>query len=288
MDDTALPLTIRDVKPAPLAIRLTGTRADGLPNGFHTGGAWLLDGEVWKPLDGRPYANCEYHYPTDEIDALEAMAGEPLFPHNWRVEEVNGRRFLVRKRAHIVGQDIEYRHLSKEQVLLVEQGIREFNRRGWEVNDEIQLGIDPDTYELFLVDLSTAMYRPPEQRKGCFAPDEDHRIYQFFRACGCDWLVTLREAAYRIISHMDNLIARAQKRREGFVHVYASFNRPISSMWASFPCEVEFVHNERANWKKAIPHTWVVAQEPLDDETISKYELTWGWSPVHDPKLQWS
>lgn len=283
-----LPLTIRDVRPAPYAIRLTGQRADGLPNGFHTGGAWLVDDEVWKPLDGRPYANCEYHYPTDEVEALEAIAGEPLFPRNWRIEEANDRRFLVRKRAHIIGQDVEYHDLSKEQVLLVEQGIREFNRRGWEVNDEIQLGIDPDTYDLFLVDLSTACYRPPEQRKGCYAPNDERRIFCFFKECGCDWLVTLREAAYRVISHMEDLLERARKRCEGFVHIYGSFNRPISSLWASFPCEVYFVDNERANWEKAIPHTWVVSQEPLDDETIRRYELTWGWSPVHDPQLQWS
>jgi hypothetical protein len=280
-----LPLSIRDVKPTPLAIRLTGIRADGLPNGFHTGGAWLVveTDEVWKPLDGRPYANCEYHYPTDEVEALEAMAGEPLFPRNWRVEEVNGRRFLVRKRAHIVGQDIEYRHLSKEQVLMVEQSIREFNRRGWEVNDELQLGIDPDTYELFLVDLSTAMYRPPEQRKGCYVPDEERRIKQFFKECGCDWLVTLREAAYRVINNLEiNLIECIEKKREGFVHVYASFNRPIDSMWADFPCEVEFIHNDWTNWEQAIPHTWIVAQELLDEEISKKYELIWGWSPVSD------
>ena len=91
------PLSIRDVSPSPGAVRLTGTRQDGLPDGMHTGGAWLCGEEVWKSLDGRPYANAECHYSTLEADVLEEMADKPLFPRNWRIEEANGRRFLVRE-----------------------------------------------------------------------------------------------------------------------------------------------------------------------------------------------
>jgi hypothetical protein len=65
---TTLPLSIRDVAPGPDFTRLTGTRPDGLPDGVHTGGAWLSpDGrEVWKPLDARPYANADGHIPASE------------------------------------------------------------------------------------------------------------------------------------------------------------------------------------------------------------------------------
>lgn len=80
---TPLPLSIRDVGPHPDAVRLTGMRSDGLPDGVHTGGAWLWGQHgIFKPLDGRPYANAKNHYPTDELTVLELMAGQPLFPRS--------------------------------------------------------------------------------------------------------------------------------------------------------------------------------------------------------------
>ncbi len=52
--DSPLPLPIRAIGPHPDAVRLRGTRADGLPDGVHTGVVWLWDQEVYKPDDRRP------------------------------------------------------------------------------------------------------------------------------------------------------------------------------------------------------------------------------------------
>jgi len=270
----ALPITIRDISPGPDAQRLTGTHGqNGLPSGFHTGGAWLLDGEVWKPLDGRPWANSENHYPTQEAECLEAMAGELLFPRNWRVEERNGRRFVVRKKAHLIPEDVDYRHLTNEQILLVEQGIRNLNQHRWEIGDSIALAIDPDSYELFLYDLSTAHKM---NGVGCYAANEEWRILQFFEVAGATLIKLLREKGRDCNGR---LIEMMTHRHAGYIHTYASFNRPISGIWASIP-DARYIHEDRANWAEAVPHTWVLTQETLDEDVLSRYELRWAYSPL--------
>jgi len=84
----ALPIEIRNVPPGPGFTRLDGKTNGDLPEGVHTGGVWVSpDGaEYWKPLDGRPWVNADYHVPTREAECLEMMAREPAFPRNWRVE----------------------------------------------------------------------------------------------------------------------------------------------------------------------------------------------------------
>lgn len=278
-NSVALPLSIRDVSPSPDAVRLTGTSPNGLPSGIHTGGAWLLGGEVWKPLDGRPYANCEGHYSTRELELLELMAGKPLFPRNWRVEKRNGRRFLVRKRAHIIPDDFSYKEVFTDiaKVLMVEAGVRELNKNKWEIGDTIALAIDSDTYELFLYDLSTAH---PMDGHGCYQADEEWRIHGFFKRCGCERLKKLRHKAHAVVANIDFMLEHSRE----YCHVYASFNRPVSPIWADIPGEPVFVHNDWADWAESIPHTWVVVKEPLSDDVCKRCELRWGWSPIHERK----
>jgi hypothetical protein len=47
-EHVVLPLAIRDVGPHPHAVRITGSRPDGLPDGVHTGGVWLYGGEIYR------------------------------------------------------------------------------------------------------------------------------------------------------------------------------------------------------------------------------------------------
>jgi len=272
--DNSLPLSIRDVGPSPDAIRLTGVRPDGLPDGTHTGGAWLLDGMVFKPLDGRPYANCENHYPTREAECLEQMAGIPLFPRNWHIEEQNGRRFLVRKQAYTIPEQIDYKALKHEQVLMIEQGVRGLNRAKWEINDFISLAIDPDSYEIFLLDLSAAQAM---NGTGCYRADDEWRVHEFFKLCGEERLIDFRQNASRVL-HKEcwNMY------HPGYHHVYASFSRPISGLWARIPGAPEYVHESFGDWNNSTPWTWIITKEPLSQEILDRYELEWGWSPIHD------
>ena len=152
MSADVLPLSIREVKPHPLAVNYRGVRPDGLPDGFHTGGVYVLDGQVYKPLDGRPYPNFDGHVPTMEAEALHALAGLPFFPKNWRIEEHNGRRFLVRPWATIV----QPRDLEVDMLWRIAEAVNAANLRQWEIGDLITVGRIGD--EWFIVDLSTAHY----------------------------------------------------------------------------------------------------------------------------------
>jgi len=271
-----LPVSVRDNKPHVHATRLTGYRPDGLPDGVHTGGAWLTpEGEVWKALDGRPYANCEFHYPTKEADILEAFKGRPLFPHNWRIEEANGRKWIVRKKAYIYGKDerLPYANLTLDKVLEVEQVIRQVNQQGWEINDPILLALDPDTYDIFIYDLSSAMLIKPAHMA-----NEEWRITKFFKLCGQTELVKFRKRAPQILSET-RLLSNVELSKD-HRHIYASRNRPMSSIWATIPdaVYVDGVYSRDQVW------TWVITPCPIDDNYIYQYELTWGWSPIHSQK----
>ena len=239
-----------------------GERWDGRPEGVHTGGPWLFEGEVWKPLDCRPYYNADFLSPTDEVEVLEDMAGEPFFPRNWRVEERNGRRWLVRPEAVMVPPS----RLTGEQLLELEQAVRGLNAAGWTVGDEITVGICREDLKYFIVDLSAAARDP--------LADDFRRVFRFFEAAGHDWLVKLRWAAHSLIYGFDWL----EEHPDTGEHVYASFNRPVSPTWASLPAGTLFKSQKR-NYDAAIPHTWIVTREPLPEEKVRKLELKWAWSP---------
>jgi hypothetical protein len=259
-----IPLSMGDVGPGPGAERLEVPEAwHGKPEGVHTGGPWLFEGEVWKPLDAKWFYNAPYRVPTQEEEVLEEMAGKPFFPRNWRVEERNGRRWLVRAEAVIVPPD----RLGKEQRLELEQAVRELNRQGWTIGDEIVVGICREDLQYFIVDLSAATRDP--------VADDFRWVFRFFEAAGYKWLVNLRWNAHQLIYGLDWL----EEHPESGEHVYASFNRPVSPTWANLPVGTLYKSQQRDHGA-AIPHTWIVTEEPLPEDKVKKLELTWAWSPL--------
>lgn len=263
------PISIRDVSPGDGAVRLTGARPDGFQDGVHTGGAWLLGGEVFKPLDGRPYANAEFHIPTQELEVLELMKGRPGFPANWCVEDRNGRKFLVRIKAFVLFRDTD--HIQFKDVLLIEQAVRDLNARYWEVNDALSVAFDGRTDEPFILDLSAAQHIKNSAEWLC-ADDWGH-IERWFERLGLTAVVSFRQNARHVISvhHFDDdWPGRAWR------HVYASKSRPINFLWASIP-DAFYVDGD---YVKTGVWTWVIVPDPLDAETVYRYELTWGWSPI--------
>lgn len=248
-----------------------------LPDGIHTGGPWLCEDKmVWKPLDAKPYANADVRVETLEAVFLEKFAGSPMFPRNWQVEEYGGRRFLVRPEVYLVNFD--ERLLDKDDVLTVEKAIRYVNSHGWEIGDDITLGHDRDG--LFVLDLSCAH---ESKGQGGFAADELWRIDKFLNRAGFDRIAILRSKAHRVI--VDNLFKTDRELTREHRHVYASFNRPISLMWASIPKEFQSIllDEKYGDWEKLTPWTWIVTVNQLPDDLIYNYELTWGWSPI--PRL---
>lgn len=266
-------LSIRDVSPAPQAVRLTGVRPDGAPEGFHTGGAWLLGDEVWKPADGRPFANAPYHWPTEEIQALTELKDCDLCPPCWRVEERNGRTFIVRPKAGILGVDVPWYYLDGPKLDRIEAGVREINHAHWAINDEIQIGVLPAKwhYRMFVVDLSVA-------NKSNRADDSDYLI-RWLKYANPD-RHHIRKAARRTLYDytLRDLSDDEFERRTKCQHAYGSFSRPLDRMWAQLPDDCVLV-NDTAVREEGRPYTWVLSPTPLDPYLCRTLELTWGWSP---------
>ena len=83
MDEPKLkwPIAVRDTPPLPGMVKIENKRADGVQDGIHTGSVWINEAnEVWKALDGRPYANCEFQYPTRELEFLKQFEGLAILP----------------------------------------------------------------------------------------------------------------------------------------------------------------------------------------------------------------
>jgi hypothetical protein len=278
-DHTPLPLAIRDVGPHPDAIRLCGIRADGLPDGVHTGGAWLWNHEVFKPLDGRPYANADHHYPTDELVVLERMAGQPLFPKNWRVEERRGRRFLVRPVCRVLLQDLPWSTLGEEAALQIERAVRDLNEAGWQINDPITLARDPSG-QLFLLDLSAAAEAGTTWMAGA---DELWRIDRFFQQAGFSRLLAFRQIAYGIVAP-----CRFSLEHRGYRHVYtcpapAAAQALDDALYISSEQAAAYWREEKRaqRLEDALRFSpgWLVAPQPLAPDLCAQFGLIWGWSP---------
>lgn len=298
-----LPLALGDVSPGPDFKRMgTTIRPDGLYDGLHCGGAWLTPDEleVWKPLDARPYPNAGVRYPTDEDRCLTEMAGKPGFPLNWRVEERNGRRWLVRPRCYLWPQDKDVLpHPELEVFLMVEEALRAMNAAGWEYGDLPQLAYDPTISEWFLLDCSAA-FKPDKWQMD---NGDEWRIPRWFELMGLEWLARLRRRG----RHLANVIqmpllypleARdlclgncfypcSDDEQRRYRYIYASRNRPMSALWARIPKPehskgVRYIDGEMGKWP--VVYTWAVSDFALDDETIFQYELTLAYRPWLDER----
>jgi hypothetical protein len=197
--ERSLDISLGDVAPGPGFTRMPQSPLEGR----HTGGPFFCPSgrEVWKPLDCLPYPNAEYRLPTREAEVLELMAGKPGFPRNWRVEVANGRRFLVRKLACVIGETFETTSVTRAHVSLIEQAIRALNSRYWEVGEVVgkvlKGAIDPDTDEPFILDLSNASVRKHAPEK-LYADDQflfEQWAWQFDAGRP---LVSLRRSARRV------------------------------------------------------------------------------------------
>ncbi len=272
--EVRLPLALGEVSPGVGFTRMHMPRYWGFPEGIHSGGPFLSPTRthVWKPLDVLPYPNAPHRVPTKEEDALILMANAPGFPRNWEAVEQNGRRWLVRKLCYLIPEDVPPDMLTREHMQTVEAAQRGINAKGWEIGDKgFRVALDTDTYEPFILDLSSAHYVGGQSS---FLQADEHAKFEEWalEIAGCAELVTLRRAARKIVS------SAQWHSQHGTTHhwVYGSYNRPISSLWARIPDAI-YVSADKATTNM---WTWVVVPGKLDEKTVQNYELCFGWGPI--------
>ena len=272
MLQASLPLLLRSMAPGEGFTRMEMPTSEGQ----HTGGVYLSpDGqEVWKPLDGRPEPGASFHLATHEEVVLALMAGRTGFPKNWRVEEANGRRWLVRKLAYPVPEVYERIMLTLDVVLQVEQAVRALNGKKWVLGSDLRVAIDADTYEPFLLGLATVQPgKGPEA--SLLRQANDSTLFERWASevAGYGALVLYRRAARGVVRSADWLEGPyGQSHR----WVYASERRPIDSSWADIPGAVYVP----SSWEATGVWTWVVVPGPLGDDLADRYQLRWGYGPI--------
>lgn len=249
---------------------------------IHTGGLYLSpdNKEVWKPLDVKPFQNADFRCYSQEAEVLEVMKGQPGFPNNWRIETVNGRKFLVRPFCRVVGQTMPYEYIKLETILEIEQWLRNLNSQYWEVNDFLSIAYDRQLEQFFILDLSAAQQMGnPTMTQTAYIADDSSYFYKFAKECGFNSLVRLRQSAKHSTSSIEWINMLLDDKSDltcEHKHVYASVNRPIDSSWAKIENALYF----DADKGKDDVFTWVIVPKQLSEDVLKKYDLTWGYSPI--------
>jgi len=275
-------LSIRDITPGDGAqlIHNGNNPINGLSEGAHTGGAYLFNGLVYKPLDCRPFPNCECCYSTAEAVCLEANADLPFFPHNWHVEERNGRHWLVRQPARIMGAAFALDTISESTCLEMERAVQSLNARGWGVCDDIVLGVDADG-QWFIVDLSNAhLFGNPN------AADDSEEVLRFLGKVRPD-LARLRRDGRYIVQTLFTAWAESKKLDQtgaddlyqeyrqalGKPWVYVSFGKRINEKPGHCPDDVYLLHEPAPEPGESAPHTWVLCEHELPGDIVADLGL---------------
>lgn len=277
------------MRPGENFVKMTSLpRADGLPDGVHTGGCWQApNGEVWKSLVDRPHPG-NTPCPTQEAECLTEMVGLPGFPNNWRVEHAAGQDWLVRRPVYLWPQtnDVTPR---LEDVQVIEQALRAMNEHGWEYNDLPQLAYDLNHDAWFLLDLSAAF--KPTIWQSRWHGDFDN-LMRFYAVAKMTHLKDLRQRGRSVVHAirypefvssrdeprrvLDRFYPRTDEQRREHTHVYASTYRPMNALWASIPGTVYLPADLS---KSPRVHTWVASDHLLPPETLDRYQLTYAYHP---------
>lgn len=269
------PLDHRDIPPGAGYQRLVEPSAANGYDGAHTGGVWFHPATpdvIYKPLDGRPHAGADFHCDTREADALTVATGLPGFPPNWWVEEQNGRRWLVRERARPVLDAEGCCTLTEAQVIDLEQGLRGFNGRYWEVSDHLLVLWDHRNRMPFFADLSNAQPMRAGQAHLC-ANDTD-RWLNWLDAHGFTRLAALRRAGQAAISaaHLHAVGLKAWERLDlaWAYHHPAPEGPPLTGLADLLAATIPDPQGG----------AWVVTDRKVRPPLASQLDLTWAWGPI--------
>jgi len=231
----------------------------------HTGGVKVEDGTVVKPLVGRIRTGKGHHeFPTNEYDAIKDLQGLPHVPKDVEKVRVDGVPHL-RRENYVVLADEDYKSLKRDDLMSIERTVREAHRRGWTIDDDVQLGISRKDCQYVIFDWSNA--HRVESTKDVIG-DEIY-LNKLWRKAGFGNYVEARSWAES---------ERWRERRQtGYAlklnHTYMSMARPPFFLVSDFPEGDKLIrpYDKDEPWK---PFGLIHTENPLPEETVRSADLT--------------
>jgi len=237
-----------------------------LPSGVHTGGVKKLDGKVAKPLVGRQkrVGEPDILYPTHEYEAIKDLEDLPHIPKGVTKKEIDGVPHLIRNDL-IVLEESDMRSLRREDLVSIEKTIREANKRGWSLNDTVQLGYDTEHGEYVIYDWSASMKYEP----GSTHADDSPLIDIMWKEAGFDDYIKAKDYAF---AKRINYNFKEKDPGDPYLrHTYLTYGRP-PGVWMDLPKDSHMIFVEKDEpWK---PLGIIMTREPLTRDKVEAYELT--------------
>jgi hypothetical protein len=246
--------------------------------GIHTGGLWRspCGNFIWKPLDCHPYANAPHRLPTLEAECLRYLQGCTGFLDNWRVEQANGRSWLVRPYCPVIGQSFPIEQIEGWMIDQVEDAVRSLNAHHWQAFNcgDLSVAIDPHLQVPFLLDLSNAHFISAQSQ---WKADDSSAFYKWLRSIGWSHRADLREQGRSLLHSREWLTVIREDNSGRFDrhrHVYRL-------QQAIVPFNEVVLLSYKDCW-------WLVAPTCLTPEQCDRYSATWAWSPIaYRPQPLW-
>lgn len=263
-------------------VRLQTQDNGGIPDGYHTGGVWYhpqRPNYIWKPLDGIVnVAPNPYHAPTGEVDNLDEIVklGLPSFPKNYERVDQNGRSWIVRRRATVLGPNYGQTP-TKEQALAIERDLRTLNGHLWTINDYLCVAIDPDTNLPFVLDMSVAGLNSPATRHLC---SDEHYYMHWIEQCGLANIYNLRKTGAKIMIGRDGIYHKMiMAGHKEYIVLYGT-EREITTLPHDLLPYARILHRDDVDGLC----TFFLAKEPIPDFLQKSYDLIFMWQPWPEPK----
>lgn len=295
---TGWPIEVNDIPPIPGAEKIDVINKNtGMREGVHAG-VWRVkreDGrvEIWKSLDVMPYPNSPRRYASREVEALEAghnanMRSSCGFPLNWVTRLKNDRMWLVRDEAFVIPDYMSGKEIGYEEVLELEQTLRNFNAQGWEIGEHIRVAVDRVWGNPFFLDLSTAAITFD------WARDDQRRFYSWCEKNEHEWLSRLRRYCKRLVCSLDTsdnygkeffgkyvYVTYMDYYCDGIENYYPGVARTIEPYTIDMYTKEDDLLFYDSQHKCFEPvNSFLITTRPIDPEIALGLRLYPGWAPI--------
>lgn len=241
---------------------------------IHTEGIKIENDKVLKPLVGRIrwQGKIEKHE-TQEYQAIKELGDLPHIPKDVTMVNRNGVPHLKRDN-YLILEDSDYKTLNRDDLISIEKTIREANNRGWNINDEIQVGVDTKRSEYVVYDWSASFKRTSDVQKTNDEVTANILINKLWNKARYTDYIQAREWADK---------ERFKQRIEGYKrgdkpkynYTYMSFARPASFLISKRDIpEGDIIVQDIQRSKPWQPLGLIHTEKPIPQNILKMTELT--------------